>query len=928
MATITVNQFNDDGTTARTAGEVMTINGGLFTQRTDTRRHATSPASFTGTFGGNCVVSATLGGGILFDGRNVRWLAYNSGSGNMPAIGTSVTQGGVSGYLLSVHSSLTATPTAVGAAIPASGFMKFREVTGGNYSAGALSGITASATGADVTGWLEIVMDQSGNWNIPRLGNFTVRGKWFYLDNTTGSAGQILQTPTLGGGAGTECPGVWVSEPPVTITNATWSAGVATFTAASHGYGYKEQVLIEGISPAGYNLDDEITIVDANTFTMVCPVNPGTYSSGGTAKAFISYPALKTTAGFTTTNLGTDERSKFVQNVGSGQMRFGSDGTSSIGYVPPAGRYTRIPNVIFRQCTTAARATNAVPHATIATRPDFTTTNAGVIDIEGSYGDWYYLLSQPYSVKLKNFANFDQVNISECATPLDLNNGITGMSANLDLNSLLLTSNFAGGDIVEWGGPRGNAPGTNDHDISLQYCIGQNFYRTRGGIIGYARSSGVPIYLNQCSSVSFYECRNTNGPITINTSFNINVYNQDHVDRYIGATTTAAGYAIVVSNSCDGVKVDGLTFGLKGAIANCHPYSGIISATASSNLKFRNFGTRSNFLSGGSANNTAYAFVDGGNNLNVKCQRIYITPTRTGIHSSINSSKNLLFEDCYGDFGDSIVSAGLNMLVRGGGGTNSVTGQASVYGTHFGGAFTSDTTGRMWLALNEPTEETLQYTSRLFSAGSGFTSAGGLSLATVGDYFICEMQESRLQTTGFSNTAPTITGTNTGNHSFEYQIDTGSGYGGTWKTLNGANLSAETVLPSVGYKLKFKIECTIANNSNLISFVRCDTTSTLADQVNNLYPLDTISLVLTGLKTELLYGESGSDVVIYAAGTTTVRASADKVTGFTYNYETPEVIDIGVFKKGYLPLYIRNLSLGSLNSSLPIAQQLDRAYLD
>lgn len=808
----------------------------------------------TGTFGGNSVISATLGGGIVIDGTNVRWLAFNSGSGNVPAIGTSITQAGVSSsYLLGVYASLTSAPTAVGAAMPTSGYIKFREVSGA-FTSGALTGIGASATGADVTGWLEIVCDQSGNFNIPRLGNFTVRGDWFYLDDTTGSAGQILQVPTNGGGGTTEAPGVWIETSP-----------------GSDEYDF--------------------------------------------------FPSLETTTQFTTTSLGTDERSKFVQNMLGGQLRIGSDGTNNIGFVPPSGCKTRIPNVFFRQCATGARATNAMPHGTLATRPDFTTTSAGYIDIEYMYGDWYLLFSQPYYVKLKNCATFDSVNISECATAFELNNGFTGMTGNLDVNSLLLTSNFAGGTVTDWGGPRGNAAGSNDHDISINYCIGQTFTRVRGGILAYARSSGVPIYVNQSSDITFNNCRCTNGPITLNTSFGIVVNDHDHVDRYVGATTTATGYAVTIANSCDGVMVDGLTFGLGGTIANCHPYTGIVSCAASSNIKIRNFGTRSSFLNGGSANQCAYAFVDGGNNVNVACQRIYMTPTRTGIHSSVNSSKNLLFEDCYGDFGDTITSAGLNMLVRGGGGTNSVTGQASVYGTHFGGAFTSDTVGRMWLALNEPTAETLQYTESNFSAGSGFTSAGGLSLATVDDYFICAMQEFRKQTTGFQNVAPTLTGTNTGNHNFEYQIDTGSGWNGTWKTINGTNLSGETIDPAIGYKLKFKITCTVASASNLVSYVRVNTTSTLAAQVDNLYPLDTITLTLIGLV-------SGSDVVVLEAGTETVldQVDANGATTWNFVYETPQTVDIVVYKKGYVNSSIRNYSLPSTDSSLPIAQVPDRNY--
>lgn len=930
MATISGDQYNDDGTTSRTAGEVLTINGATFTQRTDTRWHATAPASMTGTFGGACIISATLGGGFFIDATKVRWLAYNTGSGNVPAIGTNITQGGVSSsYLLGVYASLTSAPTAVGAAMPASGYIKFREVTGA-FAAGALTGIGASATGADVLGWLEIVMDQAGNWNVPRLGQFKIRGGWFELGTTSGSAGQIVQVPTNGGGAATECPGLWIEEVNQAISTASWSNGVATFTTtAAHPLITGMGAVVEGVSPSGYNTEAKVTVIDSTHFSMPMAADPGTYSSGGSLLQFEFYPALKTTAGFTTTNLGTDLRSRFVQNMTTGgQMRIGSDGTSSIGYVPAAGKRMRVPNVFLRQCATGTRATNAAPHTTIATRPDFTTTNAGVIDVEFAYGDWYFLLSQPYSVKLHHFASFDAVNISECATALDLWDGITGMSANLDIRSLTLTSNFAGGTVTEWGGPRGNAAGTTDHDIEVSYCIGQTFEHCRGGIVAYARSSGQPWYINQSTDITFNYCRSTNGGMLVNTSFGIQINNHDHVDRYTGATiTTTPYYAVQFTNSCAASgtrrnKVEGMSFGLRGTIANCHPYSGLVSYAASSNIDVRNLGTRTAFLNGGSANNPAYIVGDLGNNVDIRAQRCYMTPTRTGAHATVNSSKGILLEDVYGDYADAINIASLNTQLRGGGGTIGTTVQASVYGTHWKGAFTSDTVGRMVLAFHEPTAETLQYTSRSFSAGSGFTSNGGLSLATLNDYYICEMQHFKKQHTAFQNTAPTLTGTNTANHSFEYQIDTGSGWNGTWKTLNGANLSAETISPSTGFKLKMRVTCTTAAASNLISFVRIDTSSTLAAQTDNLYPLDTNTLTLTGLV-------SGSDVVVLSAGTETVLASVDAGgTSYAYTYSGAHNVDIAIYMAGYVPhTSIRNLPLGLVDSSIPVAQVVDRAYL-
>lgn len=91
-----------------------------------------------------------------------------------------------------------------------------------------------------------------------------------------------------------------------------------------------------------------------------------------------------------------------------------------------------------------------------------------------------------------------------------------------------------------------------------------------------------------------------------------------------------------------------------------------------------------------------------------------------------------------------------------------------------------------------------------------------------------------------------------------------------------------------------------------------------------------------GASTTLVAGASltisnvvtGSDVVIYQAGTTTVRATGDAIAGttFVYGYESTESVDIGVFKAGYKPYYIRGYALTTSNSTLPVAQTVDRSY--
>ncbi len=134
------------------------------------------------------------------------------------------------------------------------------------------------------------------------------------------------------------------------------------------------------------------------------------------------------------------------------------------------------------------------------------------------------------------------------------------------------------------------------------------------------------------------------------------------------------------------------------------------------------------------------------------------------------------------------------------------------------------------------------------------------------------------------------------------------------------HLPSETISPSTGFKLRTRIT-TLATNTTPITFIVIQTTTTAAAQSENLYPLDTISLTVTGLV-------AGSDVVIYAAGTTTILDSVDAFAGtsWSYIYETPQPIDIGVIFPGYVLYYTRNYTLGLTDASVPVSQTPDRNY--
>ncbi len=820
MATITTDTFLDGGT-ARTAGETWTMNGGVLTIRTDTRWHANAPASMTGSIGAT-TTSATLGGGVLIDARNVRWLAISSGSGTA-AIGDLITQGGVSGYFLGFWSSLTAAPSTT---IGATGFIKLREVTGGSYTAGVLTfsgGGAATADGPDKVGWIEVVQRQAVANTVPRLGFFRTRGDWFELGETTGVAGQIVQVPTNGGGAGTHVPAIWIETSP----------------------------------------------------------GSGEYES---------YPALLA-ALLIPGNLSVDARSKFVQTMGNGQVRIGNNGTNNVGYLPASGCKIRIPNILGRQSASGTDAVNQVPNATLTTRPDFTTTSAGDIDFEYFMNDWYHLFSSPYKVKMVNCATFDIHSTNNEASPTDLNNYVVSPYTAGVAIALTLLSNPLGGTIQNSKFFRGDAA-SNGHACTITTSADYTLTNCHFGIITYARSTGRSISTSQCLNLTFNDIYQYNSYTQHTTSFNITHTGLDHCDRFVGNTNATTGmYCVTVNTSSDNIMVDGLTFGLKGVITDfCNPYLSPFYSINSSNITFRNAGTRTTPLRVASATlGPQYLVHDAGVNTNLTAQRIYTDFTRTSPFISLNTSKNIKLESVHGTVG-SWQTLSLNTLIKGVRATdNSVTGGASVYGTHFFDMFTSNTAGRLWWAMNEPTSFSQDYVT-LTLAGSvgGFTSGGQVSMPTVGDELIIETPYYVLGHDSFQNAAATLTGTLTGNFTYEYSIDINDGNGfGAYKTLDGTNLSSELISPSDGFKMRLKITTVTANSTNALTYIRILSNTSIASQTNNLYPLDTVDINLVGYSagTRVYVYDTTNNVEIYndVPPSSALTISAVYTTDFNVN---------------------------------------------
>ena len=82
---------------------------------------------------------------------NFRWIPFDNGFGEVPAVGTAITQGGVSAELLGVYAQRFDPIVRAAQPMPTSGYVMVGPVTGGSFSAGALTGIPATATGPDET---------------------------------------------------------------------------------------------------------------------------------------------------------------------------------------------------------------------------------------------------------------------------------------------------------------------------------------------------------------------------------------------------------------------------------------------------------------------------------------------------------------------------------------------------------------------------------------------------------------------------------------------------------------------------------------------------------------------------------------------------------------------------------------------------------
>lgn len=843
------------GSTVATLDTYTISNGSTLTIRTDSNACLNHSVAFgsldTVTFTGK-------GGTLKFDPTYVRVVAYTAGSGNSPAFGAAISQGGVSGVFLGAWTNWQSECIVPGAAIGATGFIKIGGVTGGNFAAGALTGITATCSGPDVQGWIEVRGADTATITVPRIGKVESVEAWFELGTTNGSRGQILPCPTTATYAGA-WPAVWIE------------------TAAGSG-------VYEPYVGAG------------------------------------SQVALATTR-------TTAEMKLFTQTTSG--IRIGNDGTNGVYYLPPTGCKVRIPAIILTNCTRTASGSGprVLPNATIATRQEFVTTGAGYFDLRGIVSQWYMNFSQAFYVEYKSCAVNDAMILSEVASPLDVTDCVVAPTQAQINTALQITSCFAGGTVSNnrfWSfslAASGRYASLNNYVTGVTFS--GNVY---GSLTLRGHASTGCIASTQAVNCTYTDNTFIGGQGLFAGAQKCTFNNATYYDHTITTTTSATNpmSVWVFTTGGSGNVVDGILL----PSPNFGPYTALVSVGACYNTTIKNIGTDYDTPRVMTATVTGLGVNSTGNSDGIFIKRMYLSNTRTGPYNFVNSDSNIVIENSSGDTADTTVMAALNAIEKNVQLTSATTGQVSVYGTHWKTRFTSTTAGFTEIVCNEPTA--LSAAQCFASAGTPqFNSSGSVLLTKIGDQVTWEMPFFAKGYTAFTNSAPTITGTNVtyssgarwGNHDLEFQVDTGSGYGGTWLALTAANLIANTFTSTNGYKLKLRATCAVANAGNVLTNLRVAMTTTAIARKGTLYPLSINNVTFTGLPT-------GCDVVVLTAGTSTILAQVDAhpLTSYGFVYEGTPTIDIGFIKPGYVPFYIRNLSLGSTDTSIPVALTIDRNY--
>jgi len=740
MATFTITTTqNIDALTGKAGGDIYNINGGTLTIDQDSRYGLNNTTSTTM---GAITLSATLGGVLNIDGRYVRLIAYTGGTGNVPTLNTVITQGGASSKLIAVYSALTSAPIAVGAAMPASGFIKVKAWNSVSYSAGALTGIGATSSGVDIAGWIDVIGDEAGTITVPRLGAWNVTGEWYYLSNTTGANTGTYQLPTSG--LTTYCPGVFVETAPSSDTYEFYpNAGTITAIVANFSSDWRSKVCwisTAGIvrfgsdgtnSLSGYIPETGCKVRLGNVFLQNATVAARTANVLPNATLATRYETLTTSSGVINIdkasigwylncaqpyavninntgvfdNITVSECASMItwNQVGVGQsaavISYGltmalnfaggtlTDCTFTSISQAAAGRYiislSDINGFMFTRMKTfgmTATRGNAITGSAAITRASNCTWNNCII------GSGRYYILTCTNTTYNNCTYFDNVTGNTIATNPMYAFDLASNCANTKIDGL----NFGGLYMTQ--------PYNGILNIGASGCVGTKLRNL--GSYASPLSLGSP----RRDDAAWTRVTTTATVTSTNHGFAVGDTFYVVVSSDIAAITVAAKTVLAVTN------------------ANVFTVTCLNAGTASGTICY--FGTK-----------CANVFVLAGSAAanDVKIQRVFAPHTRTNLFTADNSSKNITMENVFSNYLNTPAFALLNTYIRNVSGTPTLAVQTAIYGTHWFNGYTCDvantTQNVSWTRVGTVVTVTAPGHSLRTTVASSSTVAGNIPIS-------------------------------------------------------------------------------------------------------------------------------------------------------------------------------------------------------
>lgn len=547
--------------------------------------------------------------------------------------------------------------------------------------------------------------------------------------------------------------------------------------------------------------------------------------------------------GWSATYISMDERGKFFGCTVAGVITIAATG---YGKLPTAGCKIRVPNIHISSTSSASSYRSNTFHATATSRWEPATTASGTIDLEKvGMGGVYLNTVSPYAVRLHQVSFLRQSALSNNATPIDFEEVACGWAGAIGTSGIYP---FDWRNASTSGGTMTNCVAVSQSSGTLLYVTGWKDLSVVGGRFTMLNRTltNPALFFTSCTDCSVDGADVIGSQITLANCTRHLLKDVRTSDTQVGGTTTAISLYGAVLSGCVDSEINGMSL-LPGG--GTPPRNRYIRVDASVGCKVRNVGTPA--VPVDLAGHTTYG-LSTTSAIDFKAQRCYFANGLTGEYESGNAGENLTFESCSGDTtGSGLPVQPGNSVIKGHfggasgfGSTGIPTSITSTFGTHFYDTFISATQGRIGIVFNEPTTASGAYVETT-SGVVEFNATGAALLKDSGDQLVYTWPHYILGYTGLANVAPALNGTNTGNLTIEYDLDKGSGFSGTWKTCNAANLSAETgINPATGFKPKFRFTCATASTSNLINGFYITGTTSASAQADNLYPLDVVDVQL------------------------------------------------------------------------------------